>query len=100
MYLVTLERPDSAILSQKDYTEVSEAQEAKISSLIQKKTIPTSFKVGQKTILSDTILGFVSELPPKPRTAPVRGFSQFRDVVHQSAWYKRSKSQQEAKASH
>lgn len=77
---------------QYDYTEISTAQEQKIGSLIRLRTIPSRFKLGDKEIVSDTIVGF-SDKPLPPNGPPkFKSWDEFRAWVKQQKWYQSQKS--------
>lgn len=81
---------------------ISEEHEEKLTQLIRQKKDFTINLKGTK-IKSSDILGFTDppeNMPSEPRTSPVRGFSQFREVVTSSEWYKRSKNLEVERASH
>lgn len=82
---------------EKDYTPISDTQEAKLTKHIRDKTIPPSFALGGKKIVSDTIIGF-SDNPEPPRQSSNLNFDKFRTMVHQSDWYQRSKALREVEA--
>lgn len=81
-YLVTV------LDSGKDYTKITEEQEKKLTALIRAKKIPPKIKIGDKEIISDTILGFTDDYqPPVSETS----WEEMRKKVHASSWYKRAK---------
>lgn len=83
-----------------DYTEISEAEEQKISALYRAKKLPATWNLKGKSIVTDTILGFSDKaLPSEQKTIePGRKFNSWADLrtwVHQQAWYLKNQEQPE-----
>lgn len=74
-----------------DLTDLTEAEEKKITFLIQHNKLPAVFTLGTKRIVSDTILGFYDKLQ-RTEPAPPNQMNTTSDVfdrIRQSAWYQR-----------
>lgn len=74
-----------------NYYPVTDIQEAKISKLIQAKKLPETFKLGNETVVSSTILGFTDDVPEAEQTSlKIRNMDELREHVKSQLWYKRS----------
>ncbi len=73
------------------YYPVTEAQEAKISHLIQSKRLPDTFILGNETVVSSTILGFTDrELDKSKGPKGIKSMGELAEWAKTQPWYGKS----------